>query len=84
MKTLLRRGGASALCREVMGNLPLSGFTSCSDKGLLGFATFPSTYDQNPLHDGVVFLYSAVQNGDTDNYNEGKVGRRSRMLTGPI
>ncbi|KAH9963204.1 hypothetical protein BC827DRAFT_1282837, partial [Russula dissimulans] len=54
MKTLLRRGGVSTLAVRLIP--PFSRSTFCSDKGLLDYATFPWTYDQNPLDDGVVFL----------------------------
>jgi hypothetical protein len=67
--------------------MPLHRFESSSEKGLLGYATFPWQYDQDPVNDGVVLLYSTVPNGETTGYNEGKVGVHSstisRILTRP-
>jgi len=68
MKASLRPANASAA--ELY--LYTVGFTSSSEKGLLGYATFPWQYDQNPVNDGVVFLHSTVPNGETTDYNEGK------------
>jgi len=68
MKTSLRPVDANAA--ELY--LYTVGFESSSEKGLLGYATFPSQYDQDPVNDGVVILYSTVPNGETTGYDEGK------------
>ena len=61
MKSALHVGGANVL----------NFYTNNAGGYLLGWATFPFWYDQDPLMDGIVCLFSSLPGGSEVPYNEG-------------
>jgi len=64
MKNALHQGSADDL------NI----YTCNPSNGILGYATFPSSYNSAPLKDGVVLLHSSLPGGSAAPYNLGDTG----------
>lgn len=65
MKRALRRGNATDL------NIYTVNFQGVW-AGLLGYATFPQSYDSAPLDDGIVITHKALPDGALTSYSQGK------------
>ena len=64
MKTALRQPGSTAETLNVY-------YTNLINVGLLGYATFPSDYDDDPVLDGVVVETQSLPGGSAEPYNLG-------------
>ncbi|CED85253.1 Peptidase M43, pregnancy-associated plasma-A [Phaffia rhodozyma] len=64
MKEALRKGGVADL------NIYSVGFST--QPGLLGYATFPFSYQSAPMDDGVVLTWGSLPGGYINQYNTGK------------
>ncbi|KAH8116731.1 metalloprotease [Phellopilus nigrolimitatus] len=66
MKEQLRQGSAADL------NVYSTGFVDIEKQGLLGYATFPDSFQENQEDDGVVIAFTTVPGGSQTGFNSGK------------
>jgi Pregnancy-associated plasma protein-A len=67
--TTAERDAKAALRQGTADDLNI--YTANPGGGLLGWATFPSSYGAKPLQDGIVILFSSIPGGSAAPYNLG-------------
>jgi hypothetical protein len=67
--TTAERDAKAALRQGTADDLNI--YTANPGGGLLGWATFPSSYGTRPLQDGIVILFSSIPGGSASPYNLG-------------
>ncbi|KAJ8521046.1 hypothetical protein ONZ45_g2215 [Pleurotus djamor] len=70
MKAALKVGDAKSLNIYTVGFDKIEG--EDAEGGLLGYSTIPAEYENNPVNDGVVILYSTLPGGSTQGFNMGR------------